>query len=154
VSDVSLDTYLQLLEDGAAFYLATRDAENLPDVAVLAGATRGPEPGTLTVYMAEGWTQTIANLGDNGRAAVTVARLADYRTFQLKGVCLGVRAAREDERPTIARQHDAFARAADFEQLGHVVRSWSYWPSVAIDIRVEQVFAQTPGPGTGQRVSA
>jgi hypothetical protein len=149
-----MDPYLQLLEDGAAFYLATRDAENLPDVAVLAAAAPGGEPGTLTVYMSDGWTQTLANLRDNGRAAVTVARLADYRTFQLKGVCLGVRAAREDERPSIARQHDAFARAADFEQLGHVVRSWSYWPCVAIDLRVEQVFAQTPGPGTGQKVSS
>ena len=149
-----MDSYLQLLEDGAAFYLATRDAENQPDVAVLSGAVQGADPGTLTVYMAEGWAQCIANLRDNGRAAVTVARLADYRTFQLKGVCLGIRAAREDERPLIARQHDAFARAADFEQLGHVVRSWSYWPSVAVELRVEQVFAQTPGPGAGQKVSS
>ena len=149
-----MDSYLQLLEDGAAFYLATRDAENLPDVAVLTGAAAGREPGTLTVYMVEGWTQTLANLRDNGRVAVTLARLADYRTFQLKGRALGVRAARDDERPLIERQHEAFARSADFEQLGHVVRSWASWPCVAIDIHVEQVFAQTPGPGAGQRVGS
>lgn len=146
--------YLALLEDGAAFYLATRDGDNLPEVALLAGAAAGPEPGTLTIFVPLGWTRALANLRDNGRVAMTLARLADYRTYQLKGQALAIRDAREDERATALRHHDAFARAADFEKLGHVVRSWAWWPCAAVDVRVEEVFAQTPGPGTGQKVAS
>jgi hypothetical protein len=150
---VPIDPYLALLEDGAALYLATRDAGHLPDVALLAGAAPGPEPGTLTIYLPRGWTRALDNLRATGVYAMTMARLSDYRTYQLKGRALGIRDAREDERETVARQHEAFARAADEEQLGHVARAWVSWPCAAIDVRIDEVFAQTPAPGAGQKVS-
>lgn len=152
---IPIQPYLDLLEDGAAIYLGTRDADLVPDSSILAGATAGPEPGVLTVFLPDGQgRQALDNLSDNGQAALTIVRLSDYRTYQLKGRARGVRRACDDERPLLERQHEAFARGADLEDLGHVVRVWAIWPCSAIDIEVGEVFAQTPGPGTGQRISS
>jgi hypothetical protein len=152
-SPLQVQAHIELFEAGAAAYLGTRDASFHPEASVLVGAAPGPTPLTLTLFLPLALAgRALENLRDNGAAAVTLSRIADYRSYQLKGRVRAIRDARPDERPIVERQRDAFACAADYDDLGHVVRSWALWPCVALELEIAEVFAQTPGPGTGQRL--
>jgi hypothetical protein len=69
----------------------------------------------------------------------------------VKGVYLSSRRARVAERPEIDRQLEAFI--TDLEAIGiprTMMTGWKTWPCTALEVRVTELFEQTPGPGTGE----
>lgn len=143
-----------LMDEGGAAYLGTRDASLRPSISFAFGVTLGDTPGTLLVYLPSTTAApAIANLRDNGQAALVICRVADFRTYQLKGQLVTLRDARDDERALIERQHEAFARSADEDLNGNVVRAWGAWPAVVAEVTARDVYLQTPGPGAGRRVA-
>ena len=89
-----------------------------------------------------------------GRSRIAFGRPIDDRACQVKGVVIDTRAATEAERPVVAAQWDGFLgsleqigipRAAT-EDLGDVA-------GVAIRVRVNALFNQTPGPGAGAPIA-
>jgi hypothetical protein len=82
--------------------------------------------------------------------ALSLTRPSDDKSMQIKGKSRGVREATEAERST-----QELLRGAMVEQLAVVglprafTRRMPFWPSVAIDIDVTDVFVQTPGPSAG-----
>jgi hypothetical protein len=95
---------------------------------------------------------TLANLADNGQIAISVARPADHKALQIKGHAVAVGDATEADRAV-----QELYRGALVEQLAMVGmarafgRRLAWWPSVAIQVAVAEVFVQTPGPGAGAR---
>ncbi len=97
------------------------------------------------------WPETVANARANGRIAATFARPADYVTYQVKG--------RVDliAPPTPAlhacAMHYAARIAEALAELGQPPERTAPWRSdrdlVALRIRPEQVFVQTPGSRAG-----
>jgi hypothetical protein len=97
----------------------------------------------------------LGDLEDNGQAAVSIGRPVDDKACQVKGTFLAARDASDDERPLIAAQWDGFL--ASLEQIGiprAATRAWITWPAVAIRLRVNAVFDQTPGPGAGAQITS
>jgi hypothetical protein len=96
---------------------------------------------------------SIANLRANPRLAVTLSHTPSHRTIQLKGGVLAIREAGEDERALAMRYRALFA--ADLAFLGmpatHTLRL-GLWPCHAVDMAIDQVFAQTPGPVAGVKM--
>lgn len=94
---------------------------------------------------------TLANAAINPRIAVQVSQPLDHRTLQLKGALLRTRDALPEERAYVQRFVEELAAAVD--QVGmpreRVVRM-SHWPAVALEVRIEAIYLQTPGPGAGQ----
>ena len=81
-------------------------------------------------------------------------RPTDDRACQVKGVVVGTRAASEAERPVVAAQWDGFL--GSLEQIGIprvATKTWVTWPAVAIRVRVNALFNQTPGPGAGAPIA-
>jgi hypothetical protein len=98
---------------------------------------------------------TLQNLEDNGRIAMTLTRPIDHKSVQLKGRALRTRPSEASD-----RELQAVHRAALTEQFAAVgvprsaTRRLVWWPSVAVEVELEQVFTQTPGPRAGEPISA
>src|SRR4051812_41411625 len=144
------------LQEGVGIHIATRNAALDPGGA-RALAVKVEEDGRhVVVYVAQAAAARILpDLEDNGQAAVSFGRPVDDKACQVKGVVITVREAHDEERPVIAAQWDGFL--ANLEQIGiprAATRGWITWPAVAIRLRVNALFDQTPGPGAGAQITS
>lgn len=114
--------------------------------------TANPELSRITVYVPMATSSDlVACVAATKRLAVVATYPPDHFSMQLKGTTTGVRLAADHERDLVRDRLDGFAEVL-FE-LGvptRVVRSVSHWPAFAIDLEVEEIFDQTPGPQAGR----
>jgi hypothetical protein len=151
LSDPSLVRYLG---NGMSIVVGTVGAAGWP-ATCRAVALVGHEDGLgVTVYLPVATSaETIANVASNGRVAIVSSCPTDHGTVQLKGRSRGVRVACEGEAEVIHAQMERFADVLD--QVGiprRITRSFTSWPVFAVDVEVEAVFEQTPGPRAGSLV--
>jgi hypothetical protein len=147
--------FAELVSGHIAGHAATRDGQNRPEIIRVWGPRVDADLHVVTFYVLRGIAgRTLDNLAANGQVALTITRLSDYRTVQLKGRALAWRAARDDERAHLEQAVAMLALGADEEGLGGAVRRWASWPAIAVDIEVSEVYNQTPRPGTGARLSS
>jgi hypothetical protein len=153
-SNLPVEVTELLATGGVTIYLATRAATLQPD-CVMAYAVR-PEPsGEVTVFLAENAAQrTLENVRDNRQMAMAITRPSTNGSVQLKGEFAGVGVAGEDERRFLEEVRARFAD--EMEHVGiprayTLARPW--WPTVALRMRVRDVFLQTPGPEAGRRLA-
>lgn len=146
----------ELIASGVDVYVATRNAALEPDSMLAIGVRVHADGCALTVYLPEALSaSTLANLRDNGEIAVTMVRPRDHRAVQIKGRSIDIRPSGEDD-----RERQLVCRAALVEQLAAVgvprtaARRLTWWPSVAVCVKVSDVFAQTPGPGAGEPLAS
>jgi hypothetical protein len=145
------DEVVDLLGSGVVMSLGTRGAALVPECVPAMGSRVHRDRRTLTVFVARALLgETLANIDDNGQVAVCLTRPSDEQSMQLKGRARSVREATDADRGALE-----LARGGMVEQLAVVgmpramSRRMAFWPSVAIDIEVKDVFVQTPGPTAG-----
>jgi hypothetical protein len=144
----------ELLESPCSLLVGTVDGHGRPD------ATRGWSaqllgPDRLRLLVATEARRAIANLADGGRLALTTTHFVTMVSWQLKGRATLVEEATAADRI----RFDAFC-AGCLEILAplHMVSEETIariTPAgvVAVEMVVEQVFDQTPGPGAGARIA-
>ena len=149
------DEVLDLMNSGVDVYVATRDAALNPESMLAMGLKVHDDRRTVTVHLPEKLAAaTVANLNANGLIAVTASRASDLRTVQVKGRATRIRPSDECD-----RESQLVFRAALVEQLAFVgvprsaTRRLLWWPSIAVEVCVAEVFAQTPGPRAGERIA-
>jgi general stress protein 26 len=144
----------ELVEGGSSMLVGTRDAALRPEVVRGVGAQVAQDRSTFTVYVpSELAARTLANLEHNGAIAVTFSQLSNHRTVQVKGKLRSLRRSRKNERHLLERYVAAFAEQVHFTGCSRrIVRRLRFWPSLALEVEVEDLFAQTPGPGAGRRI--
>lgn len=136
-------------------HVATRDAALRPSAVRGVGVKVWPDASHLTAYLPVATGATCAaDLRDNGQIAITLSRPITHETIQIKGHARAVRDAGDDERAIVERYRASFG-----EELGvvglprHISARLGCWPAFAIDVEIVEVFAQTPGPGAGNRMA-
>lgn len=148
------DDLLELFASGVDMYIATRSADRMPESVLAMGVRVHRDRRAVTVYVPKELAAlTLANLQDNGRAAVTLSHAPTHRTVQLKGRCVGVRDSTENDRE-IQEIYRA-SLAATLAVVGvpaALTRGVPWWPSVAVEVEVGDVYTQTPGPNAGERL--
>lgn len=142
----------ELIASGVDVYVATRDAEYTPESMLAMGVKIHGDGCAITVYLPEATSApTLANLKSNGQIAICLTRPRDHRSVQLKGSVKHVRASEAAD-----RELQSVFRAALVEQFAGVgiprsaSRRLVWWPSVAVEVAVNAVFQQTPGPRAGE----
>jgi hypothetical protein len=150
--DAQLAAFLQ---EGVGIHLATCNAAFEPNGSRGLAVEVDPDGRHLTVFIARAAAARIVpDLEANGHAAVGFGRPTDDRACQVKGVYVASRDATERERAAISAQWDAFL--ASLETIGiprAVTQGWITWPAVAIRLRANAIFDQTPGPGAGAPIA-
>ena len=146
--DAALATFL---ESPVMIIVGSCDDGLLPQVARAAGAVVDRATGHIDLIVSGWqWPQTIANIGRNGRLAVTFARPADYVSYQLKGRAAIIPASVAHRQRA---QYYIEAMTETFAGLGldrTVAASWlvDLEPQV-LRLAVQTIFVQTPGEKAG-----
>lgn len=142
----------RFFERGLSITVATRDGELQPDGAPAWAARVHDDRARVTVYLHEGAASaTLRNLAAHPEVAVLFEQPTRHRGCQVKGRFLSWRPAREDERREVLRQAEAFRDELEGIGIPRALNAaWTFWPCVAVELAVEQLFEQTPGPGCGE----
>lgn len=147
---------VEFLESGVSIIACTRDAALVPHAMRACGARWAPAEGRLHVFLQAGLArQQLADVQDNGALAVTFVRIYDYHGVQLKGRVARWREATPEERPVPERHLVAFGEQLYFAGVPRCLsRRQRVWPAVVLELEVEALFHQTPGPRAGTRLEA
>ena len=143
------------IEGGISLAVATADADHIPTCCRAIAITTRDDFETVTVYVPSVTAQeTIANVATTRRVAISCSAPLTHRTIQIKGICRGVRLAPpQDEEFVRTRLHQFADVLAEIGLSRAVTHRVAHWPAFAIDVSVEEVFDQTPGPKAGQPIS-
>jgi hypothetical protein len=145
----------EFLESGVSILVGTRDARLRPTCMRAMGASVDRSIGRVTILLPEACAaQTLGDLRDNGRVAVTFSRPFDHKSVQLKGVCDEIRPSTPEEHALEERYRAAFSEQLYAVGMPRAVtRRMRTTPSVAVVFEVRQLFEQTPGPRAGAPIA-
>lgn len=139
------------VEGGRAVIVGTVDAAGHPACCRGIAITTKNDFDSIIVYVPVATGQeTVANVATTRRVAVAWSHPISHESLQVKGVTRGVRVASPSEQPLVEQRLGDFADILD--TLGvprHLTLSVAHWPAFAIEVSVDQVFDQTPGPHAG-----
>lgn len=153
-SSMISDELVPFLESGVSLLLGTRDRENRPACARLVGARVSEDRTKVTVLLPRPTGERcLANIAESGLAAVTFSRVMDNRAVQVKGRVVA-REPTADDMAVAQTYREAFAVALDEVGLAPARSTrLTLHPAVALDVTVEAIFQQTPGPSAGQKLA-
>jgi hypothetical protein len=142
----------QFTEGGISILVGTVDAEGMPAcVRGVALAPKADDFSVVTLYIpVDTGHETVANIATTRRIAINCTAPVEHASVQLKGTTRGVRLARESEAELVRTRVEEWA--AILERIGtprRITRGMTHWPAFAIDVAVEEIYDQTPGPKAG-----
>lgn len=107
-----------------------------------------------TVYVPVATSRdVVANAATSKKLAVMITRVVEHMGVQLKGTVETIRLAADDEAAFVRRRLNEFADVLD--EIGlprRIFRSVAHWPAFAIEVTVEEIYDQTPGPRAGASI--
>ena len=145
----------EFLEEGLSTHLASRNDRLEPNAARVAALSVDDDGRHLVAYIPTvSAERVLEDLRNNGQVAIVSARPPDERGCQVKGVFVEAWAASDTERDIVTLQWERFRNRLELIGLPRVATdSWVIWPCTAIQVRVQALFDQTPGPGAGARLT-
>ena len=148
------DDLIEYFACGIDVYIATCDDALVPESVLGMGVRALPDRRTVTAYLPNAVaSRTLQNLEGRSRphVALTFCHPPTERALQLKGRCVAIRPSSESDRQL--QEMFRSALIASFAAIGvprAQTRGLPWWPSMAIDVEVSEVFRQTPGPNAGE----
>lgn len=145
-----------LEEQANVGFAGTRDRDLVPHTHRVTGWLVGDDRASLTALVPGAFTDCLLDsLEDNGRFALTIEQYPSHETYQFKCGYAGSRPAQPaDLEPVRAARrrfvHDLrtfFPEAPEASIAGYMPD-----PALAVHLRVEEIYLQTPGPGAGMRL--
>jgi hypothetical protein len=143
------------LDQNVSVMVGSVDGRGEPSTCRALALTSADGLSTLTVYVPVSTSrETIANIAATGRLTVVATHPIDHHSVQMKGTAATARLAREDEAQAVQSGLQGFAALLNIIGIPpRVTNAVTWWPAFAIEMRVEEIFDQTPGPRAGARVS-
>ena len=111
-----------------------------------------PDVGaSATVYVPVATSRDlVANAATTKRLALSVTYPMDHTSVQLKGTVTSVRLADESEAAFVRKGLDGFADSLALIGIPRrIVTALNHWPAFALEMQVDEVYDQTPGPKAG-----
>ena len=142
------------VQSGLSIIVGTADKDHVPSTCRAIAIRTNDDFETVTVYLPVATShETMANIATTRRLAVACAEIPSHETTQIKGVTQSVRLAPPSDEAFVRERLDALAGSLDSIGLPRrIMRTFAHWPAFAVDVTVEEVFDQTPGPNAGNRL--
>ena len=139
-----------------ALHLGTQDGHRQPRINRALGPIGFFPDDQMVFHMSrQNSAGALANLGAHGRLALVVGDIATFETYQFKGRFVEAIPCDAAAQAAVDAYIDGFLNAA--HKIGHppdLMQLWAtatqYQSCLAVCFQVEQIFHQTPGPGTGE----
>lgn len=141
-------------EGGTSVLVGSADSNAVPACCRGIAVSTDRTLSRATVYVPVATSRdVIANAATSKLLAVMITRVVEHVGVQLKGTVEAIRMASGDEESFVRRRFNEFAGILDDIGLPRrIFRSVSHWPAFAVELRVEEVFDQTPGPRAGSSI--
>jgi hypothetical protein len=148
------ESFRRYVETGLSVFVGTVDAEGCPAACRAYALRSNDDYSVVTVYVPVNVSQeTIANVATTRRVAIGATHPIDHGSIQIKGTTRGVRLARPDEAQIVQSRLEAYADLLDMIGVPRrIMRGVAWWPAFAIDVTVDELYDQTPGPRAGERI--
>lgn len=153
------DKILKFLEEQANVAIAgTRDRNLVPYGHRVCAWRVHPDRRTLTAFVGAPYAQRfLESMQDNGQIALTIEEFPLHETYQVKGRYLGHRPLEPADVEAVDETRERMAMSIrnlspDYETHSNLLRASIPPASVAVDMAIDEVFVQTPGPNAGRRV--
>jgi len=145
---------LRCLDNDVSILIGSVDAAGEPSCCRALALTSIDDLATLTVYVPEATSRdAIASLAATRRIAVVATHPISHYSIQLKGVARDTRIARPDEEPIVRHGFGGFADVLNTIGVPRrVTKAVTLWPALAIEVDVQEIYDQTPGPKAGTRL--
>jgi hypothetical protein len=110
-----------------------------------------PDRQHLALFIGSAISETLVrHVTETRRLAVQISHPHDHRTLQLKGRTLRAGPAPDSDRSYVERWLEELAQVIDRIGMPYErVMRMAHWPATRIELRVEEIYLQTPGPGAG-----
>lgn len=132
--------------------VGTADAARRPGIARGVGAWCTGRDAVDLVLSAWQWPQTIANIEENGRIAVTFSRPSDYVTYQIKGTASLRPASPAEIERSAGYTVSIVSTLMRNGLLPEIIAPWlTARDAVVATIRMSSVYVQTPGAQAGTK---
>lgn len=143
------------LQGGASVIVGTADAEGVPAACRGIAIAEGKEPDTLIVYLPAATAhEMLANIATTRRMAVAASHPLSHRTVQVKGVTRGVKLAPSSDEAFVRERWEQFADVlVEIGLARGILPRVAHWPAFAVEMSIEQIFDQTPGPNAGAPIA-
>jgi hypothetical protein len=142
------------LEPGVSVIVGSVDSEGNPACCRAVGLRSEDSCATVTVFVPVATSkETMANVASTRRLAVVTTHPISHCATQFKGTVERTRPAREDEEAFIVEHFGGFGGVLN--TIGYplrVTRSVTHWPAFALEVRVDEIYEQSPGPKAGTRL--
>jgi hypothetical protein len=141
-------------DGGTSVLVGSADSNAVPACCRGIAVSTDSTLSRATVYVPVATSRdVIANAATTRRLAVMITRVVEHLGIQLKGSVEAIRMAGAEEGPFVRRRLQEFAEVVD--EIGlprRIFLGVSHWPAFAVEITVEEVFDQTPGPRAGASI--
>jgi hypothetical protein len=140
--------------EGFSIIVGSVDAEGRPASCRALAVKADDELTRLTVYLPVATAhETIANIATTQRLAVAAAHPIEHSCVQFKGSTRGVRMAGEEEGVFVRERLEKFTSLLEVVGIPRsLLQRINQWPAYAVDMNIEQLFDQTPGPNAGAQI--
>lgn len=149
------DDLAAFVASGLSITFAVRGRALEPDGGPAFAALAHDDREHLTIFVpVDAARRALPRLRAHPEIAVLFDRPTEHLVRQVKGRFVRSRRARVAERAEVERQVEGFR--TDLEAIGvprALSAAWPLWPCTAIELRVTDVYDQSPGPGTGERLA-
>ena len=136
-------------------YVGSRDENMIPVARQCWGVDLRAMKDIIIIYVVQAqFEPMLKNFQHNGRITVTLSEPYNHTSYQLKGQFLKARAMTEDEAGLQQQYRDKLV--GFISSLGYSkeqAERYAYHADLAIEIKTEKIFNQTPGPGAGKEIA-
>lgn len=141
-----------------SLYVAGCDTQRRPRATRAFGCCVSPETQSVTTWVSRAAAPALLDdISSNGRLALVASHVETCRTFQLKAVDAEVVPIDSADYARVVAYHDAFIeqtlRMGYPESMLRSMMQYRFDKLAAIVFTPSAVFAQTPGPGAGERLA-
>jgi hypothetical protein len=144
----------EFIESGVAAIVGTGDSNGRPHLTYGWAPRVVDASGVLEVFLdKERADPTLADLGENGRIAMTLAHPVSYRSVQFKGRFRDAGEPSEGDAEYIQKRRDDFVTSTSLVgDPPSTIRNLWLKDTVRVTFEVERAFDQTPGPEAGREL--
>ena len=141
-------------DGGTSVLVGSADANAVPACCRGIAVSTDRTLAHATVYVPVATSRdVIANAATTKKLAVMITRVVEHVGVQLKGTVEAIRMAGDAEAPFVRARFNEFGDVLDDIGLPRrIFRGVTHWPAFALELRVEEVYDQTPGPRAGASI--
>ena len=151
------DHQINLLQASyTSIWLGSCSSDYIPDMVRLSGARVAEDKLHLNLYVPQLYTHTFfKNVQENAKISFLCSSTLSFEAYQIKGLYLDWRPCTSEEVDYQQQYLNGFAKNLEDFGLRSGFNFVNYYkePGIAIRMRSEEMYEQTPKSGTGNKIS-